>query len=173
MGDAGERDTRLACDALPGASCTGVLRCLLLCIVTLALGATPAAASCAPLSEGEQERRADVIFEGAAVGAARAGVTRFAAERYLKGQGPHRVEVAVGPGGGRAQPRGSIVQSSPDRDPRAGERWRVYAARSRGGLRTDSCAGCAVIAESMQWGGVEILRLWFEAAALVVRILIG
>ena len=77
-----------------------VVATLVLVVVLVLVGAGPARASCAALSDAEQRGLADVVFEGVALdGKTETGTlvspARFRVDRYLKGAGPEVVQVTT------------------------------------------------------------------------------
>ena len=109
-------------------------------LVTAALSASAAHASCVPTVAADQRARADVIFDGIAIdGPTATGVQRFRVIRYVKGNGPRVVRVNTGTTR-RADGSGSVTSVSIL--VKRGERWRIFAEGSpRKVLRTSVCAG--------------------------------
>ncbi len=113
----------------------------LITLMTAALVLTATArASCVLVTPAEQRARADVIFDGVALGGpTRTGVQRFRVTRYLKGQGPEIVRVKTGTIR-RADGTGSTTSVS--LFVKRGERWRIFARGSaRKVLQTNLCDG--------------------------------
>jgi hypothetical protein len=117
-------------------------------------GATPpasrgpraAASSCVGLTARQDYRSARLVFDGRMLPGATAGVgdhrvlsspARIAVTRYLKGHGPRIVRVQTGV---TATANGSS-ENSEGILPLAGERWRIFADRSRQPLPTSDCNG--------------------------------
>lgn len=106
--------------------------------------ATAAFALCAPASEDEHFVRSAVVFEGTAQpGEARhrtlLSPAIFKVERYLKGEGPARIQVttAVSDAGD-----GMFMAVSNGINPLAGELWRIFASEETDGVWTTSqCQG--------------------------------
>jgi hypothetical protein len=100
-------------------------------------------ASCAGLTHREQFARARVVADGRMLRgpAGRQGVlfspARIKVARYLKGHGPRilRVQTAI-----RRTATG-IAGNDAGIEPAGGQRWLIYASRSRQPLATSICAG--------------------------------
>jgi hypothetical protein len=102
--------------------------------------AASAAASCVPMTAAQQRARADVIFDGVALGGPTfSGIERFRVIRYRKGKGPQIVRLRTGR---RRYPGGGGVVTSVSIEARRGEIWRIYARRLRLGVfETNVCDG--------------------------------
>ena len=115
-------------------------------LVTLAIGvsslavAGAAVASCIPMTSAQQRARADIIFDGVALGGPTAtGIERFRVIRYRKGSGPRIVPLRTGR---RRYADGTGVVTSVSITSRRGETWRIFARRIRRGLwETTVCDG--------------------------------
>jgi hypothetical protein len=110
-------------------------------------------ASCVRLTPAQQERLADVIFDGVALeGPTSAGTQQFRVLRYIKGSGPETARVATGV---TAQPNGVRSTTSVSLDVAVGARWRIYAAENRAGrgLETNICLGSAKLGSAERPGG--------------------
>ena len=110
-----------------------------ICLASLAV-AGAAAASCIPTTAAEQRARADIIFDGVALGGPTpTGIERFRVIRYRKGRGPLIVPLSTGR---RRYADGTGVVTSVSITSRRGERWRIFARRIRPGLwATTVCDG--------------------------------
>jgi len=106
----------------------------------LVLAAADAHASCALVSASDRWKLAAVIVDARAVeGPTATGVQRFRVLRYLKGGGPAVIRVATGVA---HNPDGSWVGFGEGLFVHRGERWRIFARGSSGGiLRTSVCDG--------------------------------
>jgi hypothetical protein len=129
------------------------MRRLILVGAVAAALAAPASASarCVASSEGQQFDRAQVVFVGIGMRGPNANgrllsPARFWVVRYLKGTGPKVVRVQTG-----LSRKGSVLTSiSVGIDPRAGEPWKIFGARSRSGVvRNSRCTG------SRRFGSIE------------------
>lgn len=106
------------------------------------------AADCAILSEDEQTALADLIVDGVFDEGETDPTTGMlltpaplVVERYLKGDGPGRLEL---PTEIERHPNGNFTISGDSITPVPGERWRIFATWSDGpgsSLLTTSCAG--------------------------------
>lgn len=125
------------------------MRRLILVGVVAAALAAPASASaiCAPSTEEQSLERAEVAFVGIAMRGPHSNgrllsPARFWVVRYLKGTGPKIVRVQTGLFRTRRAGRTRFVGVSEGIDPRAGEPWKIFGARSRSGVvRTSRCTG--------------------------------
>lgn len=122
------------------------MRRLILVGVVAAALAAPASASalCVASSERQQFQRAEVVFVGIAMRGPNAergqllSPARFWVVRYLKGTGPKVVRVQTG----FSRKSRVLTSISVGIDPRAGEPWKIFGARSRSGVvRTSRCTG--------------------------------
>lgn len=112
---------------------------LCICLASLVLAAS-AAASCIPMTAAQQRARADLIFDGIALGGPTAtGIERFRVIRYRKGTGPRIVRLRTGR---RLYPNGSGSTTSVSIDAARGQKWRIFARRVKPGLwETNVCDG--------------------------------
>jgi hypothetical protein len=115
-------------------------------VVATHVAETGVTESCVGLSPAEQFAAARLVFVGrmlpgpvvdTAGRRVLASPATMRVERYLKGQGPTmvRVDTAFRVEGGR------VVGTEDSIDPRAGERWAIYAASRRQPFQTSICAG--------------------------------
>ena len=108
--------------------------------VTLACAAgafltAPAEASCVRSDERQDLRRADAVFVGRVLSVRESdGSAVFRVRRVVKGRATRGSRVRV-----HATPYPSSVTIG--WAPRAGQRWRIYAARRDGRWETDDCMG--------------------------------
>jgi hypothetical protein len=109
-------------------------------------GTHAAAASCVGLTAREEYRFARLVFEGRMLPGAIARVgenrvlsspARVDVTRYLKGHGPRIVRVQTGV----TVTSNGVTENSEGILPLAGERWRIFADRSRQPLPTSDCNG--------------------------------
>jgi len=109
-------------------------------LISLALMASTASASCVLLTAAEQRARADVIFDGVALdGPTATGVQRFRVTRYRKGSGPRVVRVNTG-NVRRGDGTGTVTSVSVL--VKRGEKWRIFGRGSaRKVLQTTICDG--------------------------------
>ena len=107
--------------------------------VGLAIAAS-AAASCVPMTAAQQRARANIIFDGVALGGPTAsGIERFRVVRYLKGTGTRVVRLRTGR---KLFSNGTGMTTSVSIDAARGEKWRIFARRVRAGLfETNVCDG--------------------------------
>lgn len=121
---------------MPDMRTTGMItRILLLTACALAAGAGTAYASCIPLSEAQRLSRADAVFVGRVVSVSSSGASaRFRVLRVRKGRVRKGTIVRVT---AEPYPASTTIGWRPKR----GQRWRVYAERSRYRWITDDCLG--------------------------------
>lgn len=105
-------------------------------VVSGALLAPVAQASCVPFTAAQQRARANVIFEGVALeGPTQTGVQRFRVTRYLKNSGPRVVRVKTGT---TERADGTGMTTSVSLYVKRGDRWRIFA---RGSVRKVMTSG--------------------------------
>jgi hypothetical protein len=125
------------------------------CASTARIAATPAhytaaAASCAGLSPAEQFASARLVFVGVMLPGPTTPLghrrvlgspARMRVERYLKGRGPRvvRVDTAV------TIERDATGIAEDGIEPRAGERWKIYARSRHEPFAASICIGSALV----------------------------